>query len=72
MALSPNPGLHQRTKLIDIRHHFLRCHISYGSVNHRYLSTKELPVDGLIKLLFVVADMKSVEILLMGVCGNRY
>ena len=69
IALGDNPELHQRTKHIDIKHHFIREHIACGRVSPRYISTKEMVADGLTKPLnkakhemFVkLLNMKTVE-----------
>ncbi|KAI0992483.1 hypothetical protein K3495_g15702, partial [Podosphaera aphanis] len=47
LALSENPELHQRTKHIDIKHHFIRDHIDSGRVCPRYIPTNLMAADGL-------------------------
>lgn len=42
---------HARTKHIDIRHHFIREHVSKGSIDVKYLCTKEMLADILTKPL---------------------
>ena len=51
LALSENPELHQRTKHIDIKHHFIRDHVTSGRVLPRFISTKLMAADGLTKSL---------------------
>ena len=65
LALSENPELHQRTKHIDIKHHFIRNIIDKGSVNTRYISTKEMVADGLTKNLPSVRHKRFVQMLRM-------
>ena len=51
LALSENPELHQRTKHIDIKHHFIRDHIASGRVVPKYVPTNHMVADGLTKSL---------------------
>ena len=37
--LTKNPIMHSRTKHIEIRHHFLREHISNGTCEIKFIST---------------------------------
>lgn len=71
IELSANPELHQRTKHIDIKHHFIRSHIVNGSVDLKYISTTEMTADGLTKPLSVVAHKKFVKMLRMEVYDNE-
>lgn len=71
IALSENPELHQRTKHIDIKYHFIRSHIANGSVDLKYISTKEVAADGLTKPLSAVAHKEFVKMLHMEVYDNR-
>ncbi|KAI0995000.1 hypothetical protein K3495_g13181, partial [Podosphaera aphanis] len=63
IALGNNPELHQRTKHIDIKHHFIREHIDSGRVDARYISTHEMAADGLTKSLSQKKHSKFVELL---------
>lgn len=63
MALGNNPELHQRTKHIDIKHHFIRQHIEAGQVDARYISTHDMAADGLTKSLSHTKHSKFVEML---------
>jgi hypothetical protein len=40
IAISNNPVLHQRTKHIDIRYHFIRDHISNGEIELHFIPTE--------------------------------
>jgi hypothetical protein len=50
IALAKNPVFHQRTKHIDIKHHFLREHIKAGTIKLFYVDTKQNVADVLTKL----------------------
>lgn len=63
LALGNNPELHQRTKHIDIKHHFIREHIDAGRVDARYISTHEMAADGLTKSLSEKKHSKFAEML---------
>src|SRR6266481_391516 len=51
IRLAKNPELNQRTKHIDIKHHFLREKVQAGQVRVEYLSTEDQPADLLTKPL---------------------
>ena len=51
MALSKNPGHHQRSKHIDIRYHFVREQVALGSVDFKYVPTSNMAADQLTKPL---------------------
>ena len=40
IAISDNPVLHQRTKHIDIRYHFIRDHITNGEIELHFIPTE--------------------------------
>ena len=65
LALAANPDLHQRTKHIDLKHHFLRKHIANGSVDVKYIPTKEMTADGLTKPLPAANHKRFVDMLHM-------
>ena len=45
IAISNNPGLHSRTKHIDIRYHFIRDHIMKGDIElHFYPQSYNWPI----------------------------
>lgn len=52
--LCKNPIFHNRTKHVDIRHHFVRERIEEGDVDVKYMSTEEMPADVLTKALSFV------------------
>ena len=43
--LSKNPAMHSRTKYIDIRHHFLRDHISKGDCCIEFIDSEHQLAD---------------------------
>jgi hypothetical protein len=45
IAMSKNPVHHQRTKHIDIQHHFVRDEVNNNTVTFKYLPTNEMPAD---------------------------
>jgi hypothetical protein len=51
VKLAKNPEFHQRSKHIDIRHHFLRDHVRQGTIQVIWISGKENPADMLTKAL---------------------
>lgn len=51
LALTENPELHQRTKHIDIKHHFLRQEVEEKRIGFSYIETTKLAADGLTKPL---------------------
>ena len=51
ICLSKNPELHQRTKHIDIRYHFVREQVSNEVIQVLYTPTSEQPADMLTKSL---------------------
>lgn len=38
-----------KTKQIDVRHHFVREHVAQGGVEFKQISSKQMVVDGLTK-----------------------
>jgi len=51
IAMSVNPVLHQASKHISIRHHFIREKVANGDVCLRYISTSRMLADALTKPL---------------------
>jgi hypothetical protein len=51
IKLAKNPEFYQRSKHIDIRHHFVRDHVRDGSVTIEWISGKINPADMLTKAL---------------------
>jgi transposase InsO family protein len=51
IALALNAEYHQRTKHIDIRHHFIRERIKFGSIQLLYVNTADMLADVMTKAL---------------------
>jgi hypothetical protein len=51
VAMSINPVMHQATKHIAIKHHFVREKIANGDVRLEYISTSRMLADALTKPL---------------------
>jgi hypothetical protein len=51
IKLAKNPEFHQRSKHIDIRHHFIRDNVRDGTIEVTWMSGKENPADMLTKPL---------------------
>ena len=49
--MAKNTITHARSKHIDIRHHFVRDHISKGEIDLRWISTKAQQADIFTKAL---------------------
>jgi hypothetical protein len=45
IKIAHNPVQHTRTKHIDIRHHFIREHVSHGDIDLSYVGTKDNLAD---------------------------
>ena len=45
IKIAYNPVDHTRTKHIEIRHHFIRDHVSQGDIELSYVSTKDQLAD---------------------------
>jgi len=67
LALAENPELHQRTKHIDIKHHFIREHVESGVIDLWYINTVDMAADGLTKPLTPVKHAEFVKLLRMEV-----
>ena len=65
IALTVNPGNHQRSKHIDIRHHFIREHVENGKIAVQYCPTEQMTADVLTKALAPHRHKALIE--LMGV-----
>ncbi|KAI0995983.1 hypothetical protein K3495_g12199 [Podosphaera aphanis] len=55
IALAKNPHLHERSKHIDVCYHYIRDLVEKGMLKFKYISTSEMPADGLTKPLARVA-----------------
>jgi hypothetical protein len=51
LALAKNPVFHERSKHIRVRYHFIRDCLTEGSINARYINTKDQLADLLTKPL---------------------
>ena len=51
IALAENPEFHRRTKLIEIKWHWIREVVELGKVKIKFISTKEMVADGFTKPL---------------------
>lgn len=51
IALSSNPAYHQRTKHIDVQHHFIREKVESGEIILKYEPTENMIADVLTKAL---------------------
>jgi len=49
IKLSENPTLHQRSKHIDVKYHFIRQHLASGDFNVHYIETSKQLADQLTK-----------------------
>jgi len=58
--LCKNPVFHNRTKHVDIRHHFVRKTIERGDFEVKYLPTDEMPADVLTKGLSAFEHNKCI------------
>jgi hypothetical protein len=67
MSLAENPEFHQRTKHIDIKHHFIREHVAKGTIDLYYIPSVKMAADGLTKPLTAVKHAEFVKQLRMEV-----
>ena len=51
LALAKNPVVHERSKRIRVRHHFIRSCLDEGSIKASYINTTDQLVDLLTKPL---------------------
>lgn len=65
LNLVENPEFHQRTKHIDVKHHFIRGQVEKGSIELNYTPTDEMVADGLTKPLTAANNKKLVKLLRM-------
>lgn len=61
LKMATNHQCHNRTKHIDVKHHFVRETVNSGKVKVNYLSTNEMPADLLTKGLSAVKHYKFME-----------
>ena len=51
IALAQNPEFHQRTKHIDIQHHFIRDEVTNKYIKLTFINTSDIVADALTKPL---------------------
>jgi hypothetical protein len=61
--LSKNQVFHNRTKHVDIRHHFIREAVGRGDIKVEYLPTDQMPADVLTKGLSSSKQNKCIHAL---------
>jgi hypothetical protein len=60
LSLAENPEFHQRTKHIDVKHHFIREQVAKGMVDLWYIASSEMAADGLTKPLSAANHAKFI------------
>lgn len=63
IALIKNPHLHERSKHIDVCYHHIRDLAEKERLDIQYISTAEMPADGLMKPLAQVAFTRFKDLL---------
>jgi hypothetical protein len=63
IALGKNPEYHARTKHIDIQHHFVREHVSNGTVVFQFITTDDMAADVLTKPLTREKHQRMIEMI---------
>lgn len=61
IALANNPVLHQRSKHIDIQHHYIRDEVDAKRIELSYIPTEEMIADGLTKPLSAIKYLTFVK-----------
>jgi hypothetical protein len=51
IKIAHNPVQHNKTKYIEIRHHFIRDHVNHGEIDLSYIGTNEQLADIFMKPL---------------------
>lgn len=59
--LAENPVFHNRSKHIDVRHHYIRECLRKGEITIKYLPTKDMTADVLTKGLQKQKHVKCVD-----------
>jgi hypothetical protein len=65
LSLAENPEFHQRTKHIDVKHHFIQEHVAKGTIDLYYIASANMAADGLTKPLTAAKHAEFVELLQM-------
>ena len=60
-TLAENPELHQRTKHVAVRYHYIREQVTEGHVDLWYVPMEEMVADGLTKSLASVKHREVVK-----------
>ncbi|CAM6098115.1 unnamed protein product [Calypogeia fissa] len=63
LALTVNPEHHKKTKHIEVQWHYVREQVHRGVVTLKYLSTDDMPADGLTKPLTGICFTRFVKLL---------
>ncbi|KAJ3510499.1 hypothetical protein NLJ89_g4639 [Agrocybe chaxingu] len=63
LKLASSPSISSRSKHIDIRHHFIRSHISDGSFTASWIPTADMPADIFTKSLPFTAFSRHRDVL---------
>lgn len=63
LSLTENPVIHQRTKHVDVQHHYIRSQVSLRKVEIYYIPTEEMSADGLTKALKASKHCSFMEML---------
>lgn len=72
IALAKNPHLRERSKHIDVYYYYIRDLVEKGMLKIKYISTSEMPADGLTKPLARVAFKRFKGYLgVIPISGNR-
>ena len=61
LFLARDPVQHQRTKHIDIRHHFIREKVASGEIDLRHIPTAEMVADIMTKGLAATKHLSGVR-----------
>ena len=67
LSLAKNPEFHQRTKHINVKHHFIQEHITKETIDLQYIASSEMVADSLTKPLSAANHAKFVDQLRMKV-----
>jgi hypothetical protein len=70
IALISNPTYHQRSKHIDVQHHFVREKVEIGDITMKYVPTEQMVADALTKALPRVKHEWCMEALGLSTCSQ--
>jgi hypothetical protein len=70
IALSNNPAYHQRSKHIDVQHHFIREQVDSGKIELKYTPTEHMMADTLTKALPRVKHQRCVDGMGLRTCSQ--